>query len=240
VPVAAHAADASGTVSRSRPLAPGHPSRTHPGRSRALSGHGSTTVAGARTRALVRQRPLVGAPPVARLHYSTEDLLPEVYLLLRSYRDPRGREWIQLRLPERPSGHIGWVPRAALGALRVVRTRLVVDRAAERLTLYRGHRKLFTARAGVGAPSTPTPAGSFWVREKFRVLHAPFYGPYAIGTSAYANVSDWPGAGVVGIHGTSQPQQIPGRPSHGCVRLRNRAISRLFWRVPIGTPIQVV
>ena len=45
------------------------------------------------------------------------------------------------------------------------------------------------------------------------------YGPWAFGTSAYSVLSDWPGGGVIGIHGTNQPHLIPGRPSHGCVRV---------------------
>ena len=70
-----------------------------------------------------------------------------------------------------------------------------------------------------------------------RVRGQPVYGPYAIGTSAYApGLTDWPGGGVIGIHGTNQPSTIPGRPSHGCIRLQNGEISKLFKLMPIGTP----
>ena len=62
-----------------------------------------------------------------------------------------------------------------------------------------------------------------------------------MGTSAYApHLTDWPGGGVVGLHGTDQPSLIPGRPSHGCIRLHNRAITRLYWLVPRGTPVDIV
>jgi hypothetical protein len=37
-------------------------------------------------------------------------------------------------------------------------------------------------------------------------------------------LTDWHGGGFVGIHGTDAPQLIPGRVSHGCIRLRNRDI----------------
>ena len=36
------------------------------------------------------------------------------------------------------------------------------------------------------------------------------------------------------------PQLIPGRPSHGCVRLRNADITRLWPLVEVGTPIEIV
>ena len=57
---------------------------------------------------------------------------------------------------------------------------------------------------------------------------------------AYSVLSDWPGGGVVGVHGTNEPELIPGRPSHGCVRLRNDKILRLVALMPIGTPVRIV
>jgi hypothetical protein len=36
------------------------------------------------------------------------------------------------------------------------------------------------------------------------------------------------------------PELIPGRPSHGCVRVPNRAIKRLAKLMPIGTPVRIV
>ena len=73
------------------------------------------------------------------------------------------------------------------------------------------------------------------MREKFRVTGAPVYGPFALGTSAYApHLTDWPGGGVVGLHGTNEPGLIPGRPSHGCIRLRNEKITRLYRLAPAG------
>ena len=67
---------------------------------------------------------------------------------------------------------------------------------------------------------------------------SPFYGPLAFGTSARSAVlTDWPGGGFVGIHGTNRPELIPGRVSHGCIRMRNRDIERLGRLMPVGTPI---
>jgi lipoprotein-anchoring transpeptidase ErfK/SrfK len=45
---------------------------------------------------------------------------------------------------------------------------------------------------------------------------------------------------VVGLHGTNEPDLIPGRPSHGCIRLRNKDIIRLYRLVPRGTPLHVI
>jgi lipoprotein-anchoring transpeptidase ErfK/SrfK len=132
------------------------------------------------------------------------------------------------------------VPRDALGEFRVVRKALIVNRKTLRATLYRNGRRIFRARIGIGKRGTPTPGGRFYVREKFKVRGNGLYGVRAIGTSAYApTLSDWPNGGVVGLHGTDQPHLIPGRPSHGCVRFRNRDIKRLYRLLPRGTPVQI-
>jgi lipoprotein-anchoring transpeptidase ErfK/SrfK len=44
----------------------------------------------------------------------------------------------------------------------------------------------------------------------------------------------------VGIHGTNQPQLVPGRPSHGCIRMRNSDILRLGRLMPVGTPLRIL
>ena len=152
-----------------------------------------------------------------------------------------GVTWIDVSLPRRPNGVTGWVEASALGPLHVVGGRLVVSRSRLRATLYdQAGRVVWSAPVGIGRPSLPTPAGHFYVREKLRAIDSPEFGPYAIGTSAYApKLSEWPGGGIIGIHGTDQPQLIPGHPSHGCVRTRNRDITRLWHLIAIGTPVDI-
>jgi hypothetical protein len=189
----------------------------------------------------IRARPLAGSRTVGRTHLATEDGFPEVYLLLASVTDARGRSWVQLRIPARPNGRTGWVPREALSEFHITHQLLVIGLRARRITLYDNGKRRFSAPAGVGKPSTPTPPGHFWVREIFRVERDNPYWPYAIGTSAYSRLTDWPGGGVVGIHGDlGEPQLIPGDPSHGCVRLRNADIARLAPRLQLGTPVDIV
>jgi lipoprotein-anchoring transpeptidase ErfK/SrfK len=65
------------------------------------------------------------------------------------------------------------------------------------------------------------------------------YGPYIYGTNGYAKLSEFPGGGIIGIHGTSAPGLVPGRPSHGCVRLRNEDLRRLQKLLPIGAPVRI-
>jgi lipoprotein-anchoring transpeptidase ErfK/SrfK len=191
-------------------------------------------------RSPIRRKPARGSRRVGRIRLLTEDGYPEVYLALRSRRNARRQAWVQVRIPARPNGQTGWVPQSALGVLDAVRTALTIDRLGSVATLRRAGRRIWRAPVGHGAPGTPTPPGRFYIRERIRNLTGdPLYGPWAFGTSAYSGLSDWPGGGVIGIHGTNQPGLIPGRPSHGCVRVRNPDIQRLARLMPIGTPVRI-
>jgi hypothetical protein len=193
-----------------------------------------TETADVHTRARAKSR------VIDRLHFTTEDGFPEDYLVLAQVVYPR-ETWFEIRLPGRPNGRTGWVREQALGQLHINHYHLVVDERTLRLALYkRGHR-IFWAPVGVGKPSTPTPTGHYWIREKFAVQPAdPFYGPYAFGTADYSTLSEWPHGGIVGIHGTNEPWLIPGRPSHGCIRMKDGDVSRLWRMLPVGTPLTIL
>lgn len=188
-------------------------------------------------RAPARARPSRHARELGRLPLRTEDGTDDLVLALAA----RGG-WVRVRLPTRPNGRTGWVRREALGAWHVTRDLLRVDRRRLTVTLVRSGRTIFRAPIGVGKASTPTPAGSFYVIDRLVPRHpgGP-YGPLAFGTSAHSNtLTDWPRGGVIGIHGTDQPALVPGRPSHGCIRLRNDDIRALGRLLSPGTPVRIV
>ena len=211
-----------------------------PGRVRLSNETTFTRWAYAAARGGAYSAPSTKAGRVGQLRYRTEDGFPEVYIVLSSVQDARGRTWVRLRLPQKPNNVTAWVVRTALADFHLVHTKLVVNRRTLRVMLYDHGHRIFQARVGVGKRSTPTPAGKFWIREKFRAGGSPLYGTRAMGTAAYSRtLTDWPGGGVVGLHGTSEPGLIPGRPSHGCVRMRNRDIERLYALTPVGTPLLI-
>jgi hypothetical protein len=143
--------------------------------------------------------------------------------------------WVPVRAP----GGSGWARRDALGGYESVDTRLLVDTRAFTATLLRANRVVFRARIGVGTPNAPTPTGSFYVRNRLTRYRSAFYGPVAFGTSARSTLTDWPAGGFVGIHGTSRPELLPGRVSHGCIRMRNGDILALARLMPVGTPVEI-
>jgi hypothetical protein len=190
--------------------------------------------------AFVRARPTLASPAIGRLRLETEDGFPEVYVLLRSRVTSDGSTWVQVRLPGRPNGRTGWVPGRALGPPSVNRWTLRIDRARLEATLYKAGHRIWSAPVGIGAPGSPTPAGRYWIRELIRPPEGTIYGPYAFGTSAYSRLSEWPGGGVVGIHGTDEPWLVPGRPSHGCIRMHNADIAYLARHLPVGSSVVIV
>jgi lipoprotein-anchoring transpeptidase ErfK/SrfK len=188
---------------------------------------------------LARTAPRPRAAVVAGLTSTTPEGTTNIVLVL-GRRTVAGHLWVHVRLPVLPNGRTGWVPREALGVYGVVDTHLVIDLERLTATLQRHGRPVLRAPVGVGQPQWPTPKGAFYIRNVLTRYSSPFYGPVAFGTSARSSVlTDWPGGGFIGIHGTDAPQLLPGRVSHGCIRLRNEDILRLHRLMPVGTPVTI-
>ncbi len=186
-----------------------------------------------------RSQPSANSPTVARIEERTPEGTRNVVQVLE--RVSRGaRVWVRVRVAALPNGQTGWVPRVTLGGYGTVHTHLVVDRERLRATLERDGEPIFEAPVAIGTDAAPTPAGQFYVRVVLSRYASPFYGPVAFGTSARSAVlTDWPAGGFVGIHGTDRPDLVPGRVSHGCIRLRNADIVRLARLMPVGTPVTI-
>lgn len=201
---------------------------------------------------MVRNWPSLKSKARSRLHLSAPDGAPEVYIVRSVWEDPRGRDWARIRIPARPKPAEGWVARASLGAFGVSHSAIRINREKMQLTLYEDGKVKRRAPVGVGRPGMATPAGNFWVQDRYRVtenltfnlngrkIPTSVFGPAILMTTAYGAKDNWPGGGTVGIHGTNEPWLVPGRPSHGCVRLHNKDISYVYKRAPLGTPIKIV
>jgi lipoprotein-anchoring transpeptidase ErfK/SrfK len=148
--------------------------------------------------------------------------------------------WYRVQLPVPPNGRTGWVPASAVHVYRVA-TRVVIRLGARRLVVYRSGRAVFHARVAVGSPQTPTPLGSYFVNERFLLTSSagPF-GVAALGISAHSDVlRNWVQGGPIALHGTDDPASIGRAATHGCVRLANADMRRLFALVPAGTPVSI-
>jgi lipoprotein-anchoring transpeptidase ErfK/SrfK len=198
-----------------------------------------TVAAVVRWRASAYRRP--GARPFARFGHLNQNGFPTVFRVIAALRardcSPR---WYRVQLPIKPNGVTGYV-RAAVVKTDRVRSRLVVNISAHRLTLYRNGRRVLRTPVAVGSAATPTPTGRYYVNQRLIPSDAsgPF-GPAAIGISAYSTVlTGWAQGGPIAIHGTNEPWSIGHAVSNGCIRVRNPVLRRLFAVTPAGTPVMI-
>lgn len=205
--------------------------------------HATKTAAGRPTASLAWRAQVVRPAPVyARLPrrgrrpvHTVRPRHASWLMVTRAAKDARGRCWVRVRLPWRPSSASGWV-RAKRMHLEPTRWRIVVSRANRSLTLLRGGRRVLRSRVVIGAPATPTPGGVFavlWVQPS---SSRSFLGRWVVGLTAHSRVLDTfdGGDGRIAIHGRgaqSLLDPLGTARSHGCVRVPNKVIDRLVRRV---------
>jgi lipoprotein-anchoring transpeptidase ErfK/SrfK len=192
----------------------------------------------------VLAEPRADAKRVAVLAQFRPDFRPQYVLALSVVNGGMtgSPAWYRVSIPGRPNGRTGWV-RAASVELRPVHKRIVIYRAARRFEFWDGNTLMRTGKVAVGKPGAETPLGLFYVTDKFNPTIDPSWailGAYAFETSAYSKFTDWPGGGIVGIHGTPWPWLLGKAVSHGCVRIHNDNIEFLRSRVLVGTPVKIV
>jgi lipoprotein-anchoring transpeptidase ErfK/SrfK len=182
-----------------------------------------------------------GARPFARFGRLNQNGVPTVFRVLAAVRtrncSPR---WYRVQLPIKPNGVTGYVRAAAVDTGRV-RTRIVVDLSARKLTFFRRGKLILRTAVAVGSSATPTPTGRYYVNQRLisEDPRGPF-GPAAIGISAFSTVlTGWVQGGPVAIHGTNDPSSIGRAVSNGCIRVRNPILRKLFKATPAGTPVLI-
>jgi len=119
--------------------------------------------------------------------------------------------------------------------------RIVVSLPDRKLALLENDEIVGIYPVAVGAPVSPSPAGTFNVVT--RVANPTYYKPgKVVGPGATNPVGTrWIGLSAkgYGIHGTDNPRSIGYAKSHGCIRLRNDDVERLFARVRTGDVVEL-
>ncbi|WP_413325367.1 L,D-transpeptidase [Synechococcus sp. MIT S9503] len=114
------------------------------------------------------------------------------------------------------------------------------------LTLFDNGKVVERFPVAIGAPESPTPAGSYAIT---RMEDAPVYhkggkviapgpkNPVGVRYMAYFQL----GSGEYAIHGTAWPNWVKLRSavSLGCIRMLNKDVVTLFQQVDVGTPVVV-
>jgi lipoprotein-anchoring transpeptidase ErfK/SrfK len=100
---------------------------------------------------------------------------------------------------------------------------------------------LATFPVAVGAAWTPSPTGEFQIVS--RVANPWYYHRGSVVPSGKDNPvgTRWLGLSRprYGIHGTNAPRSIGHAASHGCIRLRNRDVERLFTMLQVGDSVEI-
>lgn len=93
----------------------------------------------------------------------------------------------------------------------------------------------------VGAADSPSPTGEFKIVS--RVAHPTYYHAGTVVPPGKQNPvgTRWVGLNQkgYGIHGTNAPKSIGRAASHGCIRLRNRDMEKLFAMLRVGDVVEI-
>ena len=178
-------------------------------------------------RLVLARRPLTG----------TRTVLP----VLGHAEGPAGWPWVRVALPGRPNGGTGWI-RARRTQARTTWWRLSVSLRARSVTVWRLGRVAHRYRAVVGAASTPTPMGRFFVEETMSLGPRDSGSPFALATSGRSDVLRRfdGGPGQIALHGRGNLWgPLGSASSHGCIRLSDRAITWLARHIGPGVSVRI-
>jgi hypothetical protein len=153
-----------------------------------------------------------------------------------------GADWSEVYLPIRPNGSTAWV-KATDVTITFTDLKVVVGLAEHHLEVLNAGAPYLSFPAGIGTGETPTPGGVFYIKELLKPTNPDgAYGPAAFGLSGFSNVltnsAQYPN-GVIGIHGTNEPDLVGTNVSHGCIRLLNSDVEKLVGLLPLGTPVEI-
>jgi lipoprotein-anchoring transpeptidase ErfK/SrfK len=172
------------------------------------------------------------------MHQFRSDFRPQVMFAVNAKTGSDGEPWYRISIPMRPNGTYGWIP-AKTVKLSPTHSQIVINLNSRTIDIYRFNKHKWHGKVAIGAPGRETPVGHYFVASRFVPYHDTFLGVFAEETSAYSKLTEWPGGGVVGIHGTSLPQLLGQAVSHGCVRVANTTARKLKAYAPLGTPILI-
>jgi lipoprotein-anchoring transpeptidase ErfK/SrfK len=164
-----------------------------------------------------------------------------VYPVLRHRKFEDGSEWLQVRTIRGRQNVKVWIPKWATRRVWL-HYRVLIDTSSRKAKIYREGKIVKRFRVVVGAPSTPTPTGHFFVVDRMHLKDSWARGGWALATSAFSKVlTDFAGgSGEVAMHTRgSLSAPVGTAASHGCVRFNDGDIRWMAAHVPNGTPVWI-
>jgi len=201
----------------------------------------------------VYAQPATGAPKVATLPATTSYRTPTTMLVDASQPlHPDG--WLPVTVPlHKPNDTAGWVKAGDVTTSQTPYA-IHVSLLTHTLVLLKDGQTVLSTQVIIGAPTSVTPTGRFYVTDpvncnKLSVPGYPVgrcsgaYGVFAIGTSALSEQLDSFQGTIpqIALHGTDLPASELGKDlSNGCVRMANDVILQIARITPlIGTPVTI-
>lgn len=127
--------------------------------------------------------------------------------------------------------------KASAMAKRVV----LVSIPDRKLAILEGDQILATFPVAVGASVSPSPRGEFEIVT--RLANPTYYHQGIVIPPGKGNPvgTRWLGLNLkgYGIHGTNAPRSVGHAASHGCIRLRNRDVERLYPMLHVGDVVEI-
>src|SRR5436190_6801860 len=189
-----------------------------------------------------RVKPSVSARGTAHLWMSTGfSNRNAVYPVVRHEVQPDGSEWLQVEALRNRSQVEVWIPKWATRQVWIA-YRIKVDISSRLATIYRDGKVARRFRVVVGAPSTPTPTGHWYVVDRLRLRTSWAWRKWALATSAFSRILKHfdGGEGQVALHARGALAAPVGTAaSHGCVRFRDGDIAWMAAHVPNGTEVWI-
>ena len=161
-------------------------------------------------------------------------------------------DWLPVTVPlKKPNNTPGWIKKSDV-TVTPTSYEIRVHLFFHTVDLVLNDKVVFSTKAILGTPETPTPTGTFYVTDPVNcntesVPGYPVgqcsgaYGVFAIGTSALSEKLDSFAGTIpqIALHGTNLPDTELGKNlSNGCIRLPNDAILKIAKIVPLlGTPV---
>jgi L,D-transpeptidase ErfK/SrfK len=131
-------------------------------------------------------------------------------------------------------------PAQSASQVRIKRT-IVVSIPDRRLAVLEDGDVIASFPVAVGAAASPSPTGEFEIVN--RVQRPTYYHEGLVVPPGKDNPigTRWVGLSEkgFGIHGTNAPKSIGHAASHGCIRLRNRDMERLFTMLRVGDVVEI-
>jgi lipoprotein-anchoring transpeptidase ErfK/SrfK len=189
-----------------------------------------------------RVKPTIRARGTAHLWTNTGfSARRAVYPVVRHQVLDDGTEWLQVDALRNRTQVKVWIPKWATRRVWIA-YQVKIDISSRLATVYRNGKVARRFRVVVGAPSTPTPTGRWYVVDRMRLRTSWAYGKWALATSAFSRVLKRfdGGQGQVALHARGALTAPVGTAaSHGCVRFKDGDVAWMAAHIPNGTQILI-